>query len=204
MPDDATISQDSVGSTSSSLLCRARQHDEEAWRRIVRLYGPLVGSWLKQAGLQAADAAEVLQEVFLAVAQGIGRFRKDRPQDSFRGWLHGITRFKLADHFRRGGAEPPGLGGSEAAERLEQLAALPEDSSANDRMRRQLYLRALELVQAEFEPRTWQMFWAVAVEGQSAGDVAARLGVSATTVRVAKWRVIQRLRQVMHDLWEEG
>ena len=190
--------------TSSSLLCRAKQHDEEAWRRLVRLYGPLVGYWVKQAGLQTVDAAEVLQEVFQAVAREIGGFRKDGPGDSFRGWLHGITRFKLADHFRRQGTEPPGVGGSAAAYRLEQVPGPEDDSSADDGARRQLRLRAFELVQAEFEPRTWQMFWMVAVEEETTQEVASRYEVTVSAVRVAKSRVLHRLRQELEDLLENS
>jgi hypothetical protein len=52
-------------SISSSLLLRARAHDPEAWRRLVRVYGPLIYSWCRRAGLQAADAADVDQEVYL-------------------------------------------------------------------------------------------------------------------------------------------
>jgi RNA polymerase sigma-70 factor (ECF subfamily) len=184
-------------------LCRAKQHDQEAWRRLVRLYGPLVGYWVEQAGLRAFDAADVLQEVFQAVAQGIGGLRNDQPGDSFRGWLHGITRFKLADHFRRQGTEPPGVGGSAAAYRLEQVPGLQDDSSADGGALRQLRIRAFELVQAEFEPRTWQMFWTVAAEGQTTQEVATRFGVTVSAVRVAKSRVMRRLRQELGDLLEK-
>jgi RNA polymerase sigma-70 factor (ECF subfamily) len=50
--------------------------------------------------LQAADAADLGREVFLAVAKGIASFRRDKPGDSFRGWLFGITRNKVVDHWR--------------------------------------------------------------------------------------------------------
>jgi len=40
-------------STSKSLIQRARQQDPEAWRRLSRLYVPVVYGWARQAGPQA-------------------------------------------------------------------------------------------------------------------------------------------------------
>src|SRR5690349_2186455 len=89
------------GSTSSGLLERAQAHDERAWARLVDLYGPLVYHWCRRAGLRAEDSADLVQEVFRSVYSGLGGFRKDRPQDTFRGWLWTISRNKLRDHARR-------------------------------------------------------------------------------------------------------
>ena len=50
------------GSTASSLLEQVRAGEPGAWQRIVHVYGPLVYGWARRAGLQAADAADVMQE----------------------------------------------------------------------------------------------------------------------------------------------
>jgi RNA polymerase sigma-70 factor (ECF subfamily) len=60
--------------------------------------------------------------------------------------------------------------------------------------------RAMELVRAEFEPRTWEAWWKTAVEGRPAADVAADLGMSVTAVYKAKSRVLLRLRQELAGL----
>jgi RNA polymerase sigma-70 factor (ECF subfamily) len=65
---------------------------------------------------------------------------------------------------------------------------------------RQLFHRALELIQREFEERTWQAFWRVVVAGQSPQEVAEALAMSPGAVRVAKCRVLHRLRQELGDL----
>jgi RNA polymerase sigma-70 factor (ECF subfamily) len=80
--------------------------DPNAWRRLARLYRPGVYAWCRRAGLQSADATDVGQEVFLAVVKGIATFRRDRPGDSFRGWLFGIARHKIKDHWRRQACRP--------------------------------------------------------------------------------------------------
>jgi RNA polymerase sigma-70 factor (ECF subfamily) len=62
-----------------------------------------------------------------------------------------------------------------------------------------LLRRGLELIRGEFEPRTWQAFWLTAVEGRSPKDVAHELGMSDGAVRVAKSRVLHRLRTELGD-----
>jgi RNA polymerase sigma-70 factor (ECF subfamily) len=42
--------------------------------------------------------------------------------------------------------------------------------------------------------RTWQTFWLTAVEGRGAPAAAAELGMSSVAVRIAKSRVLARLR----------
>jgi RNA polymerase sigma-70 factor (ECF subfamily) len=190
--------------TSRSLLERVRADDGSAWDRLVRLYAPLVMHWCRRWDLQEQDVADVFQEVFLSVATHITDFRKDREGDTFRGWLRTITRSKVLDHFRRRGREPAGCGGSEAQLRMSDLPA-PEDAeerSVDAPAERGLFNRGLEAIREEFEPRTWQAFWKTAVEGRAAQDVAAELSMSPGAVRVAKSRVLHRLREELGDLME--
>lgn len=188
--------------TSRSLLERVRRDEPEAWDRLVALYAPLVFQWCRSGGLREQDAADIFQEVFQAVAVHIGGFRKERAGDTFRGWLRTITRNKVHDYFRRRGREPEGVGGSEAQAQLAELPApqASEDSSlAEETGEHGLMVRALELVRADFAERTWQAFWRTAIEGRSAPEVAAELSMSAGAVRVAKSRVLQRLREELGD-----
>ncbi len=186
-------------STSLTLLERIRNRDEEAWGRLHRLYAPLVLHWCKQWSVQGQDAEDVRQEVFQAVANSLSDFRRDRPGDTFRGWLRGITRNKLLDHFRHRQNQPQAQGGTDAQRQFLQIAEqeLPEDSQE---LLGALYHRALELVRSEFEPRTWDAFWRSAVEGQAPADIAADLGVTAAAIRKSKSRILHRLRQEVGDL----
>jgi RNA polymerase sigma-70 factor (ECF subfamily) len=193
----------SLGSTSSSLVRGVKVHDQEAWTKLVRLYGPLVSLWLRQARLQPADANDVFQVVFVAVAMGVEQFHKDRPGDSFRGWLRVIVRSKLVDHFRKQRGQPIAVGGSEAHRQFQQLAdpgEEPPEAPGEAKAVRQLRLRALGMIRAEFEDRTWQAFWRVTVDGQPPKEVAQELGVTPSAVRLAKSRVLRRLREELSDL----
>jgi RNA polymerase sigma-70 factor (ECF subfamily) len=185
--------------TSLTLLERVRDRDQEAWRRLLHLYGPMVARWCSYGGVFGQDADDIQQEVFQAVAAGLDSFRRDRPGDTFRGWLRGITRNKLLDHYRRREKHPAAEGGTEAHLQMQHVAEqpLPEDTAEELGA---LYHRALELVRGEFEPRTWEAFWRAAVEDQSPALIAADLGVTPAAVRKAKSRVLHRLREELGEL----
>jgi RNA polymerase sigma-70 factor (ECF subfamily) len=200
-PDLPQPTADPQRSTSLTLLQRLRDNDSDAWRVMVQLYTPLVCHWCARGGVRGADAEDVAQEVFQAAATHLESFRRDRPGDSFRGWLRGITRNMVLQHFRRGARHPKASGGSDALQRLQEVevggAAEEEDPVEElDGLRR----RALELVRGEFEERTWRFFWQTVVEGRSPVDIAADMGVSPAAVRMAKSRVLHRLKEEFGDL----
>ena len=187
--------------TSRSLLERVKADEPAAWDRLVALYAPLVLQWCRGWQLPEQDAADVFQEVFQAVVTHIAGFRKEREGDTFRGWLRTITRNKVRDHFRRRGRQPAGEGGTEAQGRLAEVPDLDDSDEASVAGEEQsLFHRALELIQQEFAERTWQAFWRTAVEGRAAAEVAAELSMSPGAVRVAKSRVLQRLREELGDV----
>jgi RNA polymerase sigma-70 factor, ECF subfamily len=193
------------GSTSHGLLARIRTGEALAWGQLVELYGPLVYGWCRLSGLQAADAADVVQNTFAAVSQHVVEFRRDRPGDSFRNWLWMITRNKIYDHFRSQRVRAQAIGGSDAQHRLLELPERrPEESSSEGSMSalNDIQRRAVALVRAQVEGRTWQAFWYVTVEGRTVAEAAADLGMSVRAVYEAKYRVRRRLRQEYAELIE--
>jgi RNA polymerase sigma-70 factor (ECF subfamily) len=154
--------------------------------------------------VRGADAEDVAQEVFHAATTHLESFRRDRPGDSFHGWLRGITRNMILQHFRRSGRHPKAAGGTDAQLRLQEVeVGTTGDSGVDENPAEELdglRRRALELVRAEFEERTWQAFWLTVVEGRSPVDIAADMGVSPAAVRMAKSRVLHRLKEEFGDL----
>jgi RNA polymerase sigma-70 factor (ECF subfamily) len=191
------------GSTSRSLLAGAKRDDPLAWERVVRIYAPLVASWCRRWGVAEQDLGDLLQDVFTAVAGHLGRFRKEAPGDTFRGWLLVIVRNKVRDHFRRRAGEPAAAGGTEAALHLQQIPdphVLDEVPGTSDELLfDELLLGALESIRGEFHERTWQAFWRVVVDGRTAIDTAAEMGMTSGAVRVAKSRILMRLRRELGE-----
>src|SRR5581483_9986214 len=207
-PDDAPAAPDTPpalpgprDSTPSSLLVRVRANDPEAWRRVMDLYRPLVLFWCGRGGVRPADAEDVAQDVFAAAAGSLSHFRRDRPGDTFRGWLRGIARHCVLQHFRRRHGRPEAEGGSGAWQTLQEVAdPLPGPDPVEEVEVGQLYRRALDLVRTAFEDHTWQAFWLTAIEGRAPADLAAELGMSPVAIRQAKSRGLRRLKLELGDL----
>jgi RNA polymerase sigma-70 factor, ECF subfamily len=185
--------------TSISLLERLRLPGEEvAWARFVELYAPLLYFWANRTGMPEADAADLVQDVFLVLVHKLPEFRYD-PHKSFRSWLRTILFNKWRDRLRRAAAVPETQGPRALAN-----ATIPDANQMFGEMeyRQRLVGRALELMKTEFQPATWRACWAVVVEGRPAAEVGAELGMSVDAVYTAKSRVLRRLRSELDGLLE--
>jgi RNA polymerase sigma-70 factor (ECF subfamily) len=196
---------DDSPATRASLLVRIRDpRDTEAWAQFLDLYGAVVYGFARRRGLQDADAADLMQDVFRSVAAAAGRLEYDPARGSFRGWLFTVTRNKLYNFLDGRRRQVLGSGDSGAQERLEAAAAPADGEAEWDREYEQRVFRwATERVRGEFQEATWQAFWQTAVEGRSAKEVGAKLGLSPGAVYVAKSRVLARLREEIQQLKDE-
>jgi RNA polymerase sigma-70 factor (ECF subfamily) len=193
--------------TRASLLARLRDGgDAEAWREFVRLYAPVVYGFGRKRGLQDADAADLMQEVLRSVARAAGQLEYDPRRGTFRGWLYTVTRNKIFNFLDGRRRQVAGTGDSGNQQRLEEQPQRELDLAADwDReYERRLAKWAMERVQREFQPATWQAFWLTAVEGKSAAEAGGATGMSPGAVHVAKSRVLARLRREVQQLQQDA
>jgi RNA polymerase sigma-70 factor (ECF subfamily) len=182
-----------MNTTSASLLQRLHQPaEQDAWGRFTLLYTPLLYYWAHRLGLAEADAADLVQDVFVTLVQKLPEFKYDASK-GFRCWLRTILLNKWRDRARR---QAPVV----TTTALETVAAPEEDGFGEVQYRQHLVRRALQLMQAEFAPKTWQACWQHVVEARPAAEVAAELGIAVGSVYVAKSRVLCRLRQELAGL----
>ena len=190
------------GSTDNGLLEGILARDEQAWKRFVDEYSPLIYVWCRKCDLQSADARDVSQQVFHAVSRSIATFSKSSDKGSFRGWLFTITRNLIRNHLTRTLRGPRSQGGTSIQLRLlEEPEAFDEESlsAATSSTQQSSVQEILDSARTEFDDRTWQCFWMVAMDGHSAVEVAERLGMNPAAVRQAKYRVTKRLRRDLED-----
>ncbi|HTU16649.1 MAG TPA: sigma-70 family RNA polymerase sigma factor [Gemmataceae bacterium] len=187
--------------TRASLLARLSDpEDRPAWQQFVELYGSLVYGFARQRGLQDADAADLTQEVLLAIAQTAGRWHYDPQRGSFRGWLYGITRNKLAQLLISRQSQPQGSGDSTTQQRLTEEPGPDAEATWEQEYQQHLFRLAAARIQKHFSPTTWKAFWRTAVEGASGAAVAAELGLSVGAVYVARSRVLARLTNEIQQM----
>lgn len=150
--------------------------------------------------LQKEDAADIVQEVFATIAGRLHSFDRNRSDSTFRGWLYVITRNKVRDRARAMSRRLKIVPATDAKVDLDLHAEkIPQEFDDPTETRR-IVQRALQLIQVEFEYRTWRAFHRVAVDDVSAADVAEELSMSVGAVYKAKSRVMLRLRLELDGL----
>ena len=77
---------------------------------------------------------------------------------------------------------------------------IPDEEPTGKLQLQQLTKRALDQVESEFEPKTWQAFWRSTVDGIATEIVARELSISSAAVRQSRSRILRRIRQRMGDL----
>jgi RNA polymerase sigma factor (sigma-70 family) len=185
-------------STQPSLLIRLRdQRDERAWAEFTEIYGPLVHQLARRRGLQEADAQDLVQDVFRAVARAIERYDPDPARGSFRGWLSRIAGNLIINLLAAQKRHPRGTGDTDMQRLLEEQPDLPAEESAlfEAEYRRRLLAWAAERARGGFSEAIWQAFWRTGVEGRPVKEVAEALGMSIGTVYQYKSRVVARIRR---------
>jgi RNA polymerase sigma-70 factor (ECF subfamily) len=191
--------------TRHSLLVRLRDpRDEPAWAEFVSIYEPLVYSLARRRGLQDADARDLCQDVFRAVAGAIGNWDPDPGRGSFRAWLFRVARNLTINWLTASKRHPSGTGDSDWHEMLREIPAPVEETAAFDaEYRRRVFQWAADAIEPEFEVSTWQAFWRTAVLERQPRAVASDLGISVGAVYIARSRVLARLRNKIRQSTEE-
>jgi RNA polymerase sigma-70 factor (ECF subfamily) len=183
--------------TRYSLIARLeRADDEEAWREFLAVYRPLVYRIARQRGLQHADAEDLAQQVFAAVARAIRSFKPDPSRGRFRSWLARIAQNATINALTRRPRDAA-VGGTTVFELLQEHLGRSEcpREIIELELRRSLFRRAAERIRDEFRDTTWKAFWLTAVEGQEIAATASELGISVGSVYAARSRIIYRLKR---------
>lgn len=180
--------------TSLPLLGRMKARtDHVSWSEFVELYAPVLYRWNLAAGMQPADAQEIVQEVLLFVHERIDTFRRRRP-GAFRTWLRKVAVNKSRE-LRRRRVLDDRIGGSCAD--LDSLPDSRADAVWAARYAEDLFQRACEMVRPLVEDMTWRIFMRVFVERQPPAAVAAEFGVSRNMVYVAQCRCLAKVRRIV-------
>lgn len=192
--------------TDPGLLRQLKDSAEtSAWDRFVAIYRPAIVAVARQRGLAFADADDVAQEVFTAVAGAVHRFDPDRedgansgPRARFSTWLATIADRKTIDALRRARVRPA------SGHAFDAVAARDTDSRLlRFEVRRRLFLAAAADIQNEMSPTAWEAFWRTAIDGDSAERVAKTLGMTAGAVYAAKARTMRKLVERIRALEAE-
>jgi RNA polymerase sigma-70 factor (ECF subfamily) len=192
--------------TRATLLGRLRANpaDHQTWSEFVDHYGPRLLGWCRAWGLQDADAQDVTQIVLLKLATKLRDFAYD-PARSFRAWLKTVAQHAWIDFLNARQRAGQGSGDTVMLNRLQSVEArddlLGRLEAAFDH---ELLLEAIARVRLRVAPQTWEAFRLTAQEGLPGAEVAARVGMQAAQVYVAKRRVQKLLQDEVRALEGAG
>lgn len=177
---------------TSSLLEGIRSNQQDAWNRMVNLYFPLVYSWCRKAGLKPEDSSDICQNVFKGVSQGIGNFTREKPADTFTGWLRTITKRRIFDFRKKNHNQPATYQGDihSVPDNIEEEVA----TEGSDQDYFVLLRGVLETIKKGFEEKTWNIFWRYVVEEIPLEDVIKEFNVNANSVYLAKSRILKKIQ----------
>ena len=185
--------------TRASLILRLKDAaDVAAWDEVAAIYGPLVYRMALWQGLQSADADDVVQEVFSAVASSVTKWVEQPKRGSFRAWLLAMSRNIAINVLTRRPHGSVGCGGVDIVSALANLPAPsgPLSSQFDLEYQREVYRWAAEQVRETVARITWDAFHLTHMEGVSIADASQQLGISIGKVYIARSRVMSRLREL--------
>ena len=170
-------------------------------RRTVRAGGPRLRSFVRRRVADAADVEDILQEVFLELAES---YRAVAPVEQVGAWLFRVARNRIIDSFRKkkpqaledvAEARDDGIG---VEELLPSADAGPEAAYA-----RRVLLEELEAALAELPREQREVFVAHELEGRTFKQLAADTGVSVNTLLSRKRYAVLHLRERLQNIYDE-
>jgi len=182
--------------THVTLLARlAEGVDPAAWKEFHDRYADLIRSFALRYGFQPADSDDVTQSVLLSLTRSLGKFRYDPAKGKFRSYLKTLALHEIFRIIRQkdsqGKLDPLEAEAADSG----RLAATDDvvDEQWEMEWRRYHVRRAMRRLEPEYNERDRMAFSRYAINGHSAAETAAALGMSVDQVYQAKSRILKRL-----------
>jgi RNA polymerase sigma-70 factor (ECF subfamily) len=198
----AHLNPDDSIPTRESLLSRLKNWDDQiSWQEFFDLYWRLIYNVARKAGLTEVESQEAVQETVLSVAKGIKTFKKDPKLGCFKAWLLNLTRWRIADQFRKRpknnvtSASMDETSGTPIIERIPDPASFDLDALWENDWDQHVADTAMALVRSKVNPISYQMFELHVLKQWPAAKVARKLGVKMGRVYFAKYKISRLIRK---------
>ncbi len=146
-----------TATTSTSLIFRIQQNDQDAWSRLEFLYRKLIFYWCEKQKVPANDWEDISQAVFQIVHRYIGDFVRIKDKACFRPWLWSITITRIAE-FRKGNKNFPSLLADTDIDLVKKSWVMPPPlpgTKMEDEAEKQIaFNQALEMLRASIGTQT--------------------------------------------------
>ena len=191
--------------TRESLLSRLKNRsDDESWMTFYQTYWRLIYNTAIRAGLNDAEAKDVVQETVVSVVKAMPDFQYDQKKGKFKGWLMRITQRRIADEWRKRDKALSNAGSNwpvnEDGQEFDELNSIPD---ANDKLTqiwdaewdRNLWLTALERVKQKVDLKQYQIFDLFVFKNLRVAEIAKTMNVNRAYVYLIKHRIQKLLKK---------
>jgi RNA polymerase sigma-70 factor (ECF subfamily) len=189
--------------TRQSLLSRLRDwNDQESWKAFFDAYWRLIYNAAIKAGLTDSEAQDAVQETLISVMKKMPDFHYDAKKGSFKGWLLNLTRWRIADQFRKRqrGVEHQRRN-SHTSEETATVERIPGPDGAeleavwDEEWERNLVVTAIERVKKKVDPKQYQVFDLYVLKKWTVSKVAATLRINPGLVYLTKHRINRLIKK---------
>jgi RNA polymerase sigma factor (sigma-70 family) len=189
--EQLTINGQNLFGDQDRAIAEAIQRDE-----------PKLRSFIRRRVLDAADAEDVLQDVFYELIQA---YRMMKPAEQMTAWLYRVARNRIVDLFRR--KKTTSLQDSLSREDLDAPTLedlLPSPDAGPDAVyARELLFDAVDEALEELPERQREVFIAHEFEGRSFKEMCEETGVSVNTLLSQKRYAVLHLRERLQEIQKE-
>lgn len=188
-----------MNTTRASLILRIRDvEDRTAWAEFDAIYRPMLYRFGKTAGLDDADAEDVVQHCMTSICDHIHSFDYDPQRGRFKSWLRTLVNNRTRNLFR---AKKAIQAETKDFQRPQDREPLPED--VFEKLWMEAHLRhALEIIKEETETDTFVAYQRYVMNGDPAEQVCEDLSMNRNQLYAIKFRVTRKLHERVKELLE--
>jgi RNA polymerase sigma-70 factor (ECF subfamily) len=168
-----------------SLMRQALAGDKRAYADLLRATSHLLRPYLAKRINSASEVDDLLQEILISIHKARHTYDGLRP---YKPWAYAIARFRLQDHLR-----------SHYADRLREAVELSEveETLSEPVTESEISYESISGEIQKLPPKQAAILELMHREGYTAREVAEKIGMKESAVKVAAHRAYKLLRKVL-------
>jgi RNA polymerase sigma-70 factor (ECF subfamily) len=179
---------DSSSKDLAALMRQAQAGDPHAYTQVLHETASILRLFLRRWLKNPSEIDDVIQEILISIHKSRHTYDGLRP---YKPWVFAIARYRLSEYWRRAYADK--LRHATDLADIENTVAAPVTNSGDTTEHLLEGLKSLPAKQAE-------IVRLIHTEGHTAKEVAARMGMKESAVKVAAHRAYKILRRKLEDI----
>ncbi|MBI5891473.1 MAG: sigma-70 family RNA polymerase sigma factor [Nitrosomonadales bacterium] len=171
------------GDNLAALMQRSLNGDAQAYAELLKETARLLRPFLSRRIFASAEVDDVLQEILISIHKARHTYDGQRP---YKPWMYAIAKFRLQDHLRAHYADQ--LRDAEDLSELEEI--LPDDVTETG-----FNYESISVEVQKLPEKQATILRLMHHEGCTSKEVAERMGMTESAVKVAAHRAYKVLRE---------